>query len=246
MVEFAGWEMPLQYDGIRAEHAAVRTAAGLFDISHMGQLRIEGEGATSLLDRVLTCACVPLAIGRSAYGFLCNDNGGVIDDVIAYRLGGTRWFMVVNAANRERDLAWMAAHRRPGEPEPCDITEAAFAVALQGPASAAVIGQIIAGAVDLRPRHVMEAGPLTVARTGYTGEDGFEIFGPADTAASWWTRCLEAGADRGLLPCGLGARDTLRLEMGYPLHGHELSEEITPIEAGLGRFRSEDTLIFQH
>ena len=231
MIEFAGWEMPLQYSGIRAEHAAVRGAAGLFDIGHMGQIRLEGDGATTLLDRLLTCACATLAVGRSAYGFLCNEEGGVIDDVIVYRLGEDRWFMVVNATNRERDLAWIAAHRHSDEPEPHDDTAEAFGLALQGPESPRILDRIVDSAADLRPRRVMDASPLVVARTGYTGEDGFEIFGPAERAVSFWTRCLE-----GAVPCGLGARDTLRLEMGYPLHGHEISETITPIEAGLERF----------
>ncbi len=224
--------MPIQYQGIVAEHRAVRSAAGVFDISHMGEFEVSGAGAVAWLNGLLTNDASTLSVGEGHYTLLLNEAGGVIDDLILYRSGEERFFLVVNASRIERDREWLLA--RPGEGVVFRDRSAEFgALAVQGPESAELWSRIAPG-IDLPPRnHLAEAdGGLVLCRTGYTGEDGFELFAPTGAIVEWFDRLLDAGA----VPCGLGARDTLRLEKAYPLNGSDLDEDHSPLEAGLGFF----------
>lgn len=235
MVPFAGWNMPVQYTAIMDEHGAVRTAAGIFDISHMGQFIVSGPGALAWLNRMLANNVAKLGPGQGQYSFLLNERGGVIDDLIVYRTAEDAFFLVVNASMIDEDFAWMAKH----QPEDVSFAnESALwaGMAVQGPRSAELFAAVCPGQV-LPPRNgiarfAVEGGDAVVCRTGYTGEDGFEFFCPAAQGEAWFEKFIAAGAKA----CGLGARDTLRLEMCYPLNGNDLSPERTPIEAGLGFF----------
>jgi aminomethyltransferase len=233
MVPFAGWLMPVQYTSIMDEHQAVRKNVGIFDISHMGQLFVDGNDARSWLNTILTNNIDKLEIGEGQYTFLLNDRGGIIDDLIAYRIGDNKFLLVVNASCTDQDLDWLNKHRR-GDVM-IDNRSANFGgVAIQGPR----VGELF---VNLPARnHIVDlelAGmPVSMARTGYTGEEGVEVFFRAGDAVKFWDTVLEKGKDLGIKPCGLGARDTLRLEMCYPLNGSDLSPERNPIEAGLGFF----------
>ncbi len=236
---FAGWELPLSFGGILREHRAVRERAGLFDVSHMGRLEVTGPGAAAALDRLLTADVEGLAVGRGRYTLLCSPAGGVLDDLIAYRLGEERFLLVVNAANAVRDRRWMEDNAAPGAAV-TNVTGATALVALQGPRAAAILAGA-GGRWEGLARFAVAEGelagaPALAARTGYTGEDGFEIMVPAPAAPAVWRRLLESGRREGLEPAGLGARDTLRLEAGLPLYGHELREDVSPLEAGLERF----------
>ncbi len=232
MVPFAGWEMPIQYQGIVAEHQAVRSSAGIFDISHMGEFEIEGPGATSWLNGLLSNDLGTLRVGEGHYTLLLNEAGGVIDDLIAYRVGDDRYFLVVNAARIDRDREWMLAH--PGEGVTFrDRSAELGAFAVQGPEAVALWHRIEPEADGLPGRNrISQLGLAILCGTGYTGEEGFEFFAPVDQIGNWWSRFVAAGAT----PCGLGARDTLRLEKCYPLNGNDLDEVHTPLEAGLGFF----------
>jgi len=236
MVDFAGWQMPIQYGGILEEHRAVRTAAGLFDISHMGQILAAGPEAAHWLHRVLSCDVEGLAPAHARYGFLLNDQGGVLDDLFVYRTAPDQILLVVNASRADDDYA--ALQRNPHPEVHLDYLVGRTAgLAVQGPNAAALFPDALGHARPLPPRNGVislpfEGEQLLVARTGYTGEDGFEIFAPASIAALLWDRLLERGAPHGLKPCGLGARDTLRMEACYPLYGNDLSPDITPLEAG--------------
>ncbi|WP_367872189.1 glycine cleavage system aminomethyltransferase GcvT [Luteolibacter sp. Populi] len=235
MVPFAGWNMPVQYTSIMDEHGAVRATAGIFDISHMGQFIVSGPGALGWLNRMLANNVAKLAPGQGQYSFLLNESGGVIDDLIVYRTAEDNFFLVVNASMIEEDYFWMAKH----QPEDVEFSnESALwaGMAVQGPQSAAAFASACPGQ-ELPPRNgivrfAVEGGEAVVCRTGYTGEDGFEFFCPAGEGEAWFEKFIAAGAQA----CGLGARDTLRLEMCYPLNGSDLSPERTPIEAGLGFF----------
>ena len=234
MVPFAGWNMPVQYAGITQEHVAVRTGCGIFDISHMGEFFVSGSGAGEWLNRQLTNNVAKLSPGEGQYTLLLNEQGGVIDDLIVYRLADDRWFLVVNASMISEDLAWLGARLEPGV-ELKDASPLWAGMAIQGPNAPAVF-TAMTGAT-LPPRNGIAdletpEGRIIVCRTGYTGEDGFELFSPAPAGVAWWDRAITAGATA----CGLGARDTLRLEMGYPLNGNDLSPTRTPLEAGLGFF----------
>lgn len=234
MVAFAGWWMPLQYGGILQEALAVRRKAGVFDISHMGRLIIEGEQALDVLEQLTTNEVATLAEGGAQYSLLTNHNGGVIDDILVYRLAVQRFLLVVNAANTPKDLEWIRQHLRPNVTL-TEITSASAMIALQGPEAVALAEATFGCDLLSLPRfhftHCRWGGEdIFVARTGYTGEDGVEIILPPSQADALWNALTGAGA----APCGLGARDVLRIEAGYPLYGHELSEEINPIEAGLG------------
>ncbi|MGA8656979.1 MAG: glycine cleavage system aminomethyltransferase GcvT [Chthoniobacterales bacterium] len=236
MIEFGGWNMPVFYLGILAEHQAVRNRVGMFDISHMGQIEVSGPSAAKWLNTLLTNNLEKLSVGECQYTFLLNERGGVIDDLIVYRRTEAGYLMVVNAAKTDEDHAWLQSHSIP-EIELINQSEQYAAVAVQGPSSAVLFNSI----GQLPPRNHLDecriAGTkLLVARTGYTGEDGFEVFYPAAAAAAVWERFLELGKPLGIQPCGLGARDTLRLEVCYPLNGADLSELRTPLEAGLGLF----------
>jgi aminomethyltransferase len=239
MVEFGGWEMPVQYRGILEEHRAVRTDAGVFDVSHMGEFRFRGAGALDLLQRLITNDAAALAVGQALYTPMCYPDGGTVDDCVVYRTGGADYLMVVNAANIERDLAWVreAASAVPDSAVEDRSAETAL-LAVQGPRAAERLGPLTDAHLASLPRFgfvdgVRVAGVrCLVARTGYTGEDGFELFCQAEEAPHLW----EAVLDQGVQPCGLGARDTLRLEAALPLYGHELSPEINPLEARLAPF----------
>jgi aminomethyltransferase len=240
MVEFAGFLMPLQYTSIRAEHLAVRSAAGLFDISHMGQIAFEGPAAVSTAERLLSRSVASLRPGRVRYGLLCNEDGGVIDDVTFFRLADSALFLVVNAANVEKVYRWVVQNSPP-EAGVRNSSEETAMLALQGPASAEVMRAVCDGGVaDIRryafDRASVAGCPALVSRTGYTGSDGFEIVAGAGDGERLFESLLEEGARAGLVPAGLGARDTLRLEAALPLYGHELDETTSPLEAGLGRF----------
>ncbi len=232
LVPFAGWNMPVQYSSIIDEHHAVRTKAGIFDISHMGQFFVSGPAACAWLNRLLTNNIAKLSPGEGQYTLMLNENGGVIDDLLAYRTGPDDYLLVVNAAKTAEDLAWMTSHAQP-DAELRDESAHWAGLAVQGPLAAAVFSSACPDAV-LPVRNGVATTPsgAIVCRTGYTGEDGFEFFCPAAEATVWWGKFLAAGA----IPCGLGARDTLRLEMGYPLNGNDLSPAHTPVEAGLGFF----------
>ncbi len=240
MVDFGGWSMPVQYSGIIEEHHAVRSALGVFDISHMGQFFAEGDGAAAWLQRLLTNNIDRLEVGECQYTFLLNDHGGVIDDLIVYRLGDKRYLMVVNAAKIDEDFAWMQAHIAP-EVAFENASAAHAGIAIQGPRSAQLFDAFFEGRHSRPARNEIltihiDGFTYFIARTGYTGEDGFEVFCPAERAVKSLNDILERGAQFGIKPCGLGARDTLRLEMCYPLNGSDLCSETTPLEAGLSIF----------
>ncbi|NLG26064.1 MAG: glycine cleavage system aminomethyltransferase GcvT [Clostridiales bacterium] len=239
MVAFGGYLMPVQYAaGVIAEHMAVRQKAGLFDISHMGEVEIEGPDALANLQKWLTNDFSTLSIGQVRYSPMCNERGGVIDDLIVYRTGEQRYFIVVNASNREKDVAWMRAHLA-GDAALTDRSDGLSAVALQGPSARAILEKLADRAALPRKYYTFADGVAVagagclVSRTGYTGELGYELYLPNEQVGPLWDALLAAGRDEGLLPCGLGARDTLRLEAAMPLYGHEMDDAVTPIEAGL-------------
>lgn len=239
MVPFAGWEMPVQYPtGILEEHRAVRTKAGLFDVSHMGEVDVRGPDALALVQHITTNDASKLEVGQAQYTVMCREDGGVIDDCIVYRFAD-RYMIVVNAANRTKDVDWIMKHAADRDVMVTDISDEIGLLALQGPAAQGMLEELTS--VDLsgiRYYHFAEGmvddGPAIISRTGYTGEDGFELYVAAGAAAHLWRRLLEVGGADGLVPVGLGARDSLRLEMGYALYGNDLDEEHTPLEAGLG------------
>lgn len=241
MVDFAGWEMPVYYVGINEEHRAVRARAGLFDVSHMGQIEVTGTGAEGLLKKALASDVTRLEEWQAQYSFLLNDKGGIIDDLIVYRLPD-RWLLVVNAGNTDADFAHLKALKHRGATL-TNLSDATAMIALQGPVALELLADVwpkkVPGPDTLKPFTAIErdvAGvPCLVARTGYTGEPGVEIMCAADRAGDLWDGIL-ARREHGVVPSGLGARDTLRLEMGYPLHGHDIDAKTTPIEASLGRF----------
>ena len=235
LVPFAGWLLPVQYSGVIAEHRAVRTGCGLFDVSHMGELLLRGPDALANLNRLMTNDFSGMADGQARYSPMCYEDGGVVDDLIVYRCSDTAWLAVVNASNIGKDRDWMTAHLA-GDCTLEDLSDQTAQLALQGPGAAALLRTLTA---DLPAKNytavlhgTVDGRPCLVSRTGYTGEDGFELYcAPADAPALW-----DALTAAGALPCGLGARDTLRLEAAMPLYGHELSPSINPYEAGLGIF----------
>ena len=232
LVAFAGWNMPVQYSSIITEHTAVRTQAGIFDISHMGQFFVSGPTAETWLNGLLTNNIAKLALGHGQYSLMLNDGGGVIDDLIVYRTGATEYLLVVNASMIEQDYCWLAG-RLDEQVTLRNASELWAGMAIQGPLAAAIFAKVCPDET-LPPRNgiITTAQGAIVCRTGYTGEDGLEFFCYVGEGIAYWEKFLAAGAT----PCGLGARDTLRLEMGYPLNGNDLSPERSPIEAGLGFF----------
>lgn len=238
---FAGWEMPLTYTGVIEEHRAVREAAGLFDVSHMGRIEVTGPDALAVVQRVTTNDAGRLTPGMAQYALVCNEAGGVLDDIVVSRLAEDVFMLCVNASNRETILRHLETETASTAARVVDRSEALAQIALQGPKAQEVLLKVAdPTAARLKPWHlmtVMIAGrPVLISRTGYTGEAGYELYPEAEQAARLWTALIEAGRDVGLKACGLGARDTLRLEMGYALYGHELDEQTTPLEAGLARF----------
>jgi aminomethyltransferase len=228
LVPFAGWEMPVQYEGVIQEHRAVRTDAGVFDVSHMGEIEVEGPRAHGLLQELLSNDLDRLEPGQAQYTLLTNEIGGIIDDLIAYRLGAHRYLLIVNASNRETDFAWLKEREVSGS-DVRDVSDEYGLLAVQGPTAIAKLGLPPAPAFTFAEAEI-DGMPMMVNRTGYTGEDGCELLCMAEDAAALWDAVLA----RGVVPCGLGARDTLRLEACYPLHGNDISEYTDPISAGLG------------
>jgi aminomethyltransferase len=233
MVPFAGWLMPVQYTSIVEEHQAVRKNVGMFDISHMGQLIVDGSDSRSWLNMMLTNNIDKLEVGQGQYTFLLNERGGIIDDLIAYRIGDKKFLLVVNASRTDEDFEWLDGHRA-NNVRLGDRSAHFGGVAIQGPRVTELFANVPARnhIVDLE----LDGMPISMARTGYTGEDGVEVFFRKSDAVKFWNLVLEKGKDLGIKSCGLGARDTLRLEMCYPLNGSDLSPERNPIEAGLGVF----------
>jgi aminomethyltransferase len=258
LIEFGGWEMPVHYSSIVDEHLAVRRAGGLFDISHMGEVLVEGPGALGLLNHTLTNDARRLAVGQGQYTLMCAENGGTIDDLYAYRLEDQKFLLIINASRIDQDVAWLekalaaSAHGAPAQLR--NASTQFGAVALQGPRVRELIdtccpgpfpgGARIEKASELKKNQIASARfggkEIYIGCTGYTGEDGFEIIAPADHIEEIWTRLLAVGHPQCLQPAGLGARDTLRTEVCFPLYGHELDEQTSPIEAGLGAFVSLD------
>ena len=240
LIPFAGWEMPVQYDGIRDEHLRVRSECGVFDVSHMGEIETEGPRAAELLQRLLSNDVSKIQVGGAQYSCLCREDGGVLDDLFTYRLDDDRYLTVTNASNHERDFEWFEAHAVEFEAEVHDRIDGYAMLAVQGPEARRIVGELADGELPARFRtaELPVAGARTlVCGTGYTGEDGVELLIPPDHARAVWEALIEAGAG----PAGLGARDTLRLEVNYCLYGNDLTEERTPIEAGLGWCVKEDT-----
>lgn len=247
MVPFGGWEMPVQYEGILAEHHAVRTSAGLFDVSHMGRVEIHGPDAIRFVNYLTTNDVERLEPFQSQYSVACYEDGGIVDDLLVYRCPD-RLLIVFNAGNRAKDLAWMQRHVGAFDAQIMNLSDATALIALQGPNAEAILLRLtdlpLASLGYQRFVEGVVAGvPARIFRTGYTGEDGFEIWYGAEEAAHVWNALLETGAGFGVKPCGLGARDTLRLEAGLCLYGHEIDETTNPLEAGLGwitKFKKPD------
>jgi aminomethyltransferase len=241
MVPFAGWEMPVQYEGIKAEHLAVRRAAGVFDVSHMGEIETRGPGAEALLQRLLSNDVAKIAVGGAQYSVLCREDGGVLDDLFTYRLDDDRYLTVTNASNHDDDLAWFKRHARGRDGVEVVDRHGGYAMlAVQGPQARGIVAGLVEGELPgrFRTATLPVAGAQTlVCGTGYTGEDGVELLvGPGDAVRVW-----DALLERGVTPVGLAARDTLRLEVCFHLYGNDLMEERGPIEAGLGWCCKEDT-----
>jgi aminomethyltransferase len=258
LIEFGGWEMPVQYSSIVDEHLAVRRAAGIFDISHMGEISVSGPSAEAFLNHTLTNDVRKLAAGQGQYSLMCNERGGVVDDLYVYRLRDEDYLLIVNASRIAADWDWLQEQYESGavsgEIRIKDVSDQFGAVAIQGPRVVDFINDVVEGgsiggtfvtkATDLKKNElgafVFDAATIYVARTGYTGEDGFEIVAPAENIQAVWNKALAQGHKGCLQPAGLGARDTLRTEVCYPLYGHELDENTTPIEAGVGFFVALD------
>jgi aminomethyltransferase len=240
-IDFGGWDLPVQFSSIQKEHHAVREAAGLFDVSHMGEVRVVGQDALTYLQQLTVNDAAKLAIGQAQYSLMCYPDGGVVDDLLVYKITETDFMLVLNAANLEKDLDWLRKHVE-GDVEIHDISNETALLALQGPLAEQILQKITDKPLAelnnfhfFSDAHIGDVG-LIVSRTGYTGEDGFELYVNESHAIEIWERLLEAGETEGLVPVGLGARDTLRFEARLPLYGQELSARITPIEAGLGFF----------
>jgi aminomethyltransferase len=240
MVAFSGWEMPVLYSSIIEEHRATRTSAGIFDICHMGEFIVRGAGAASLLSGLIPTDLGRLEPSKAMYSCLVNERGGTVDDLFIYMRDANDYFLVVNASRKDADLTWITEHAPSSGVEIIDVSDETAKIDLQGPKSMEIMKAVFAASdIDgLRRFYSMETTldgvTIFISKTGYTGEQGYELYAPAADAPALWNRLLEVGSPLGLVPVGLGARDTLRLEAGYSLYGHELSEDISPVEAGLG------------
>ncbi|HOG63028.1 MAG TPA: glycine cleavage system aminomethyltransferase GcvT [Sedimentibacter sp.] len=241
MIDFGGWSLPVEYTGIIPEHEAVRTKAGIFDVSHMGEITVKGEDSEKYLQMLLTNDISLLNNNQIAYTAMCYPHGGVVDDLLVYKYSNTDYLLVVNASNTEKDYQWMKENIF-GNTEILNVSENYAQLALQGPLAETILQKLTSKNLNEIEFYYfsdnVKVGNIEalVSRTGYTGEDGFELYFAYDKAEEMWDLILEAGKDEGLIPAGLGARDTLRFEASLPLYGHELNENITPLEAGLGFF----------
>lgn len=238
-IDFGGWELPVQFSSIKAEHEAVRTKAGLFDVSHMGEVLVTGEGALSYLQKMVTNDVSKLKDGQAQYTAMCYESGGTVDDLLIYKRGDNNYLLVVNASNIDKDLEWMNSHTT-DDVKIEDASSSYALLALQGPIAQEVLQTLtdepLADIKFFRFKENVDISghQVLVSRTGYTGEDGFEIYGSPEAIVALWSVILKAGASEGVVPAGLGARDTLRFEAGLPLYGQELSKDISPLETGLG------------
>ena len=241
MIDFGGWQLPVQYTGIIEEHDGVRSAAGLFDVSHMGEITVKGAGADSFIQYMVTNDMSKATDGQAVYSPMCYPDGGVVDDLLIYRIGAGDYLLIVNAANTDKDLDWLKQHVADG----VDIENASdryAQLAIQGPNAEKILQRLCDIPLEeikffhFRSHVKVGGADAIVSRTGYTGEDGFELYLPSEDAAGLWDDLLREGQEDGLVPVGLGARDTLRFEVALPLYGHELSADISPLEAGLGMF----------
>lgn len=230
IVDFAGWDMPVQYKSVKDEVLAVRQAAGVFDVSHMGEFFVEGKRAIEFVDHLVTNNIAAAEVGKAVYSPLCRDNGTVIDDLIVYKFATDRLMICVNASNIDKDFNWMKQYADQFGVKFTNQSNDYSLLALQGPQSFEHLKALVATLPDMPYYSIWDGGQVLVARTGYTGEDGFEVFGGHGVIGKLWDQLLA----RGVAPCGLAARDVLRLEVCYPLYGHELNDEITPLDAGLG------------
>lgn len=238
-IDFGGWDLPVQFSSIKAEHEAVRTNAGLFDVSHMGEVFVTGKDALSYLQKMMTNDVSKLKVGQAQYTAMCYENGGTVDDLLIYKKSEENYLLVVNASNCEKDVEWMQQHVF-GDVTIEDQSDAFALIALQGPKAEMVLQRLTEEPLqDIKffrfKENVQIAGQsVLISRTGYTGEDGFELYGSPEAIVNLWEAILAKGKDEGVVPAGLGARDTLRFEAGLPLYGQELSADISPLEAGLG------------
>ncbi|MDN5300484.1 MAG: aminomethyltransferase [Clostridiales bacterium] len=250
MIAFSGWEMPVQYEGIIEEHEAVRNNAGMFDVSHMGEVRIEGKDATAFVQHLFTNDIGVLTEGQVQYGMMLYENGTVVDDLLVYKYSETDYFLVINAGNIDKDVAWIEQHASAFNVTVTHLSDAYSEIAVQGPKAESILQKLTdfdlssIGFFHFVDGVVIDGAQCLVSRTGYTGEDGFEVYAPHETILKLWDTVLNAGKAEGLKPCGLGARDTLRFEASLPLYGHEISDSITPLEAGLGFFVKLDNTDF--
>lgn len=241
LVDFGGWELPVQYSGVANEHQAVRNSCGIFDVGHMGEILIEGDGAVEFINFVTTNDASVLAIHQAQYSAFCHESGGIVDDLVIYRLGEKKFFLVVNASNTDKDYSHLMGTLKIFEGHKPKVTNASASysqIALQGPSSEKILQRLTESPLSQIKTYWCHEGsvsgiPCIIGRTGYTGEDGFEIYMPWNEAEKIWSSLLAAGKEDGLIPCGLGARDTLRLEMKYALYGHELNDQTNPLEVGL-------------
>ena len=243
IVEFSGWMMPVEYEGLRKEHVAVRSSVGIFDVSHMGEIEIRGDDAKEFSQKLTSNNIYKIVPGQAQYSLLCNHNGGVVDDVIFYKFSDDHFLICVNAANTDKDYDWILKIK--GEfgflSDAINSSSEYSQIAIQGPKAEELLVEIIGEKISSIKRFRFEkidwnAIGTIVARTGYTGEDGFEVFLPWDSGPDFWRKLINKGEEYSIRPCGLGSRDTLRLEMGYPLYGHELNDITNPVESGLGYF----------
>ncbi|RCW51738.1 glycine cleavage system aminomethyltransferase GcvT [Paenibacillus prosopidis] len=240
-IDFGGWDLPVQFHGIVREHEAVRRQAGLFDVSHMGEFIVTGQYAEKFLQQMVTNDVSRLSVGQAQYTLMCYESGGTVDDLLVYKLSADQFMLVVNASNIDKDLQWLLDHLI-GDVVIENVSSETALLALQGPEAAAILSKVTDSPIDSLPSfHFIHqadvcGAPALLSRTGYTGEDGFEIYCAASDAPAIWKELLASGEPNGLIPAGLGARDTLRFEARLPLYGQELSKSISPLEAGLGFF----------
>lgn len=246
MSPFGGFDMPISYEGIEAEHRAVRTAVGVFDVSHMGEVLITGPQATMFVNYIFTGDVAPLAPGKVVYGMMLNERGGTVDDLLVYKRDDNEYFLVINAANIDKDVAWIKEHATRYEVTVDDQCDFWSELAIQGPHAEKTLHDVLGiDGSDLtfytfKDLRTDDGEPMVLSRTGYTGEDGFELYAPGPVIVDAWRKLMDAG----VAPCGLGCRDTLRFEAGLPLYGDELTDEISPLEAGLGMFAKLDKPAF--